>query len=125
MRDVRMLLWLLLGAGAVSGGALAMRFLRGTDRAGTWRGIARGGAIAAMGTIVIGLIGFFAFDPLFELFHRVVFPGGNWAFDAASSRLVRLYPYAFWELAATLLGVGVVVLGTAAWLVGRRLGRAR
>lgn len=123
LRDARMLLWLLLAAGAASIAGLALRLGAGIDRPGTWRGIARGGAIAAIGTIVIGVIGFVAFEPLFELFHRVFFPGGNWAFDAASSRLVQLYPYAFWELAASALGAGVVVLGSVAWLVGRRLGR--
>lgn len=122
--DARMLLWLLLGAGAIAGATLVVRLLRGPDRAGTWRGIARGGAIAALGTIVIGVVGFIAFEPLFELFHRVFFPGGNWAFDAGASRLVRLYPYAFWELAATSLGVVVVLLGSTAWLIGRRAGRA-
>jgi hypothetical protein len=123
LRDARLLLWALLAGGAVSAGALGVRLLRGTDRPGTWRGIARGGAIAAVGTLVIGVVGAVAFEPLFELFHRVFFPGGNWAFDASSSRLVQLYPFAFWELAAAGLGVGVVALGTVAWLVGRRLGR--
>ncbi|MFN8620584.1 MAG: DUF1461 domain-containing protein [Chloroflexota bacterium] len=123
LRDARTLLWLLLAGGAVSGAALAVRLARGTDRPGTWRGIARGGVIAVVGTIVIGVVGFFAFEPLFELFHRVFFPGGNWAFDPATSRLVRLYPYAFWELAATALGLATIVLGSLAWLVGRTLAR--
>jgi len=124
LRDARLLLWLLLGAAAVGALALVTRLARARDRAATWRGIARGGAIAALATIVIGVIGLLAFDPLFELFHRVFFPGGNWAFDPGTSRLVRLYPYAFWQLAATGLGVGVVILGTLAWVAGRRLGRA-
>lgn len=124
MRDARTLLWLLLGAGAVSGVALAVGCCAG--RIGSARGAVwlRGGALAVIGTLVIGAVGVVAFDPLFELFHSVFFPGGNWAFDPAASRLVRLYPYAFWELAATLLGVGVVVLGSLAWIVGRRMGRA-
>jgi len=122
--DARTLLWLALGAGAVAIAGLVPRLVRGTDRAGTWRGIARGGAVAALGTVVIGIVGLIAFAPLFELFHRVFFPGGNWAFDPDVSRLVRLYPYAFWQLAATGLGLGIVVLGTIAWIVGRRLGRS-
>src|SRR5438132_1500168 len=81
-------------------------------------------AMVAGGTIVLGVVGWFAFEPLFELFHRVFFPGGNWAFDARSSRLVQLYPYAFWQLAATGLGTGVAVLGILAWAVGRRRARA-
>ena len=124
MVDARTLLWLLLGAAVISVTALVLRLATGIDRVGTWRGIARGGAIAAISAVAVGVVGFFAFEPLFELFHRVFFPGGNWAFDPATSRLVRLYPYAFWELAATALGIGVVALGTITWLVGRRRGRA-
>lgn len=123
LRDARTLLWLLLATGAICATALAVRLWRGIDASGTWGGIARGGAVAAAGTLLIGVIGFVAFEPLFELFHRVFFPGGNWAFDATTSRLVQLYPFAFWELAAAALGIGVVVLGTVAWLVGRRLAR--
>lgn len=123
LRDARTLLWLALATGAVSAMAIAWRLWRGSDPSGTWHGIARGGAAAAVATVVIGVIGFVAFEPLFELFHRVFFPAGNWAFDARTSRLVQLYPFAFWELAASALGTGVVVLGTAAWLVGRRMAR--
>jgi hypothetical protein len=119
LRDARLLLWLLLGAGALSITGLVVRLGAGVDGPGTWRGIARGGAIAAVGTLAIGVVGLLAFEPLFELFHRVFFPGGNWAFDASTSRLVQLYPFAFWELAAAALGAGVIVLGTVAWLVGR------
>ena len=123
LRDARILLWLLLGAGAVAAAGLVMRLAGGVDRAGTWRGIARGGAIAALGTVAIGIVGFVAFEPLFELFHRVFFPGGNWAFDPTTQRLVQLYPYAFWELISTALGVGVVILGVVAWFLGRRRSR--
>jgi hypothetical protein len=119
LRDARVLLWLALGAAAVSGAALAARLLAGIDRLGTWRGIGRGGALAAIGALVVGLVGLVAFDPLFELFHRLFFPGGGWAFDARTSVLVRLYPFAFWELAALGLGIGVVLLGCGAWLVAR------
>ena len=124
LRDARLLLWLLLACGALGIGGLAVRLAAGVDRRGTWRGIARGGAIAAAGTLVLGIVGWFAFEPLFELFHRVFFPGGNWAFDPRTQRLVQLYPFAFWQLAAAGLGVGVIVLGTATWLIGRRRGRA-
>lgn len=124
LRDARLLLWLVLGTAAVAAVGLVLRLAVGRDRVGTWAGIARGGAIAAIGTLVIGLVGLVAFEPLFALFHRVAFPGGNWAFDPASQRLVQLYPFAFWQLAAAGLGVGVVILGTGAWLLGRRLARS-
>ena len=124
LRDARLLLWLVLGAGAIAAAGLALRLVSSTDRAATWRGIARGGAIVALGTVAIGVVGWFAFEPLFELFHRIAFPGGNWAFDPRSQRLVQLYPFAFWELAAAGLGLGMVLLGGIAWVVGRRAGRS-
>ncbi len=123
LRDARSLLWLLLAGGAVSMAVLGMRLARGADRAATWRGIARGGLLAAGATLVIGVVGLLAFEPLFELFHRVFFPGGGWAFDPTTSRLVQLYPFAFWQAAAAMLGLGVVVLGGVTWLVGRSLAR--
>ena len=123
LRDVRTLLWLLLGGAALAAAGLIVRLVAGIDRAGTWRGIARGGALAAGGAMVIGIIGAVAFDPLFTLFHEVFFPGGDWAFDPRTQRLVQLYPYAYWGLAGAGLGALVVVLGAIAWLVGRRRGR--
>ena len=121
--DARLLLWGLFGVAAISAVALAARVRRSADRSGTWRGIARGGAIAAAATVVIGVVGLVAFEPLFELFHRVFFPGGNWAFDPGSQRLVQLYPFAFWELAAAGLGLGIIVLGAATWMVGQVMAR--
>lgn len=123
LQDARALLWLFLGVAGLALVALVLRLRRPALRAPTWSGIARGGAVAAMGTVLIGLMGLIAFQPLFELFHRVFFPGGNWAFDPGSQRLVQLYPFAFWQLAAGALGVGVIVLGSGAWLLGRMLAR--
>ena len=46
-------------------------------------------------------------------------PGGNYAFDPRTQRLVQLYPFAFWQIAAAAYGVLALVLGLTAWIVGR------
>ena len=83
------------------------------------RAIGLGGAATAIGVVVIGIVGLIAFEPLFELFHRVFFPGGNWAFDPRTEHLVQLYPYAFWQLIAAGLGIVAGVLGIITWAVAR------
>jgi integral membrane protein (TIGR01906 family) len=85
-----------------------------------WYAIARGAKGLVIGVVVVGVFGFFAFEPAFELFHRIFFPGGNWAFDPLTSSMVRLYPYLFWELAAASLGVLAVAAAAVTWFVARR-----
>jgi hypothetical protein len=128
LRDARVLLWLALAAGAVAAAfiALAVGRASGAPRESCWLAVAQGGGIAVIGVLAIGLVSAFAFDALFTLFHQVAFPGGNWAFDASSQRLVQLYPFGFWQLAAAALGGLVAVLGMGAWLFGRwRAGSVR
>lgn len=123
LADARVLLLATLVAGAGSGLALglAMRRSDGRRRAALWRAVAIGGAASSLGAVALGLAGMVAFGPFFELFHQVFFPGGNWAFDPTSQRLVQLYPMAFWQLAAAGLGTLTAVLGLTAWLIGRRM----
>jgi len=89
--------------------------------------IGLGGAVIAGAVVVIGALGVVAFDPLFELFHQVFFPQGDWAFDPGTQRLVQLYPFAFWQIMAAAMGALMVVLGIATWLLARMAlrGRAR
>jgi uncharacterized membrane protein len=96
----------------------------GDRRRASWRAVSRGGAAAAIGAIVVGVVGTIAFGSLFTLFHEIAFPGGNWAFDPTTQRLVQLYPLAFWQIAAAAFGLLVVVLGSLAWWLGRRASRA-
>jgi integral membrane protein (TIGR01906 family) len=124
LRDARVLLYLLLGAGAVSIVAIALMLARHPDRRPIWRGIGRGGVIVVTGVIILAIGGLLAFGPLFELFHRVFFPGGNYAFDPRTQRLVQLYPFAFWQIAAAAYGGLVFTLGLVTWIGGRwRAGR--
>ena len=73
--------------------------------------------------VVLGIISVVAFDTLFTLFHQVFFPGGNFAFDPDTQRLVQLYPFRFWQIAAAALGVLVFAIAALAWLLGRSISR--
>lgn len=124
MRDVRSVfvgLWVLA---AVSIGVLvAARWRR--DRCATWRAV-RGGALGLTAGIVgIGAIALVAFDALFELFHRLFFPAGSYAFDPATERLVQLFPFQFWQESALAVGVVVVVVSVGISVMAGRRGSRR
>ena len=121
MRDVRTVLYGFLALSAIAAGLLLIVAVRRRVDRGFVRSVGRGGGALAIGTIVVGVFAVVAFDAAFELFHRLLFPGGNFSFDPASQRLVQLYPFAFWQLSALALGVLLVAGGAATWLVARRL----
>lgn len=124
LRDARLLLGLFLVAGGVSLLGLAAALVRGRDRRhAMWQVIGRAGLSTAVVVVLLGVISLAAFDSLFTLFHQLFFPGGNWSFDPATQRLVQLYPFRFWQIAAAALGVLVFLLGLATWLLGRWMRR--
>jgi integral membrane protein (TIGR01906 family) len=116
LRDVRQLLWLTFLVAALALVALLVVLQRSADTEEVIAAIGLGGALVSVGVVVLGVVGALAFDPLFELFHQVFFPQGDWAFDPGTQRLVQLYPLAFWQLMGLLLGVLIVVLGILTWL---------
>ncbi|MGH2499892.1 MAG: DUF1461 domain-containing protein, partial [Candidatus Limnocylindria bacterium] len=83
--------------------------------------------VAATATALIALLAAVAFEPMFLLFHRLLFPQGNFLFDPATSNLIRLYPEAYWYLLSAALGAAflglaaaVAALGAATLRSGRR-----
>ena len=68
-----------------------------------WRSISRGGAGLIAILLVLGVVGVLAFGVAFELFHELLFPGGNWSFPP-TSLLIQLYPIDFWQLSAAAFG---------------------
>jgi integral membrane protein (TIGR01906 family) len=123
LRDVRVVLFAFL---AVAGAALVLALAAlavGWRNAAIWRAIARGGAGLAVVLAFIGVFAIVAFETVFELFHVIFFPGGNWAFDPTTQRLVQLYPLAFWQITAGALGVLAIGGGLLVWLIGRRRSR--
>jgi integral membrane protein (TIGR01906 family) len=120
LADARTLLGIFLiagGLGIVYVGAMLARGAAG--RPAVWRVVARAGLATAGVVLVLGVVSVVAFDSLFTIFHQVFFPAGNWSFDPGSQRLVQLYPFGFWQIAAAALGVAVLLLALGAWLLGR------
>ena len=100
-----------------AGGAIARRSVA---RRSTWRARAGGGRG------VLGVVALVAFDALFELFHRILFPGGSYTFDPATERLVQLFPFAFWQETAMVVGVVIIAVAlVTAVLAGRRAAGGR
>jgi len=127
MRDVRgvfMGFFALAIVASVSALVIAAR-RRGEDRAFTWRAV-QGGALGLIASLIVGgVIAFFAFDALFETFHRIFFSSGSYAFDPTTDRLVQLFPFQFWNETAIAVGVvSIVIALVVALLVARRLDRA-
>jgi integral membrane protein (TIGR01906 family) len=119
LRDVRQLLWLTFLVAAVALVATLVILERSADRDEVLAAIGLGGATVVVVVVVAGVAGAIAFDPLFELFHEVFFPQGDWAFDPGRQRLVQLYPFAFWQIMAAAFGLVMIGLGVLTWLAAR------
>jgi integral membrane protein (TIGR01906 family) len=129
LRDVRNVLMAFAGLVAIALVALALSLwaARGGGRA--WRGVRLGGANLAIIVVALGLFAAVSFDTAFEIFHRLLFPQGSYAFDPRTERLVQIFPEAFWFQTAIALGVVLVALGIgtvalATWRL-RRIAAAR
>jgi len=124
VRNVFTALWALALAGAVVLAA-AFRAARGSElRAQAWRSVRNGASGLAVVIAVLGVFAVVAFDTAFELFHRLFFSAGSYTFDPATSKLIQLFPDAFWN--ETAIVVGVVIFSVAivtAWFSGRRAAR--
>ena len=121
MRDVRSVFMALYVAAAISVVVLLVASRR-RDRVRLWGSVRRGAIGLFISTIALGVLGFVAFDQLFEIFHRLFFPAGSYLFDPATDRLVQLFPFQFWEESAMAVGAVIIVISLlAAWVVGRRL----
>jgi integral membrane protein (TIGR01906 family) len=120
MRDVRLVLqvFLALVAGSVAFLVASMRGARRQTPA--WEHVAHGAGLLAVTVIALGVFATVAFDTAFELFHRILFPAGNWAFDPRSQRLVQLYPLPFWQITTAALGTLAVAGGAVTWWLARR-----
>ncbi len=119
LRDARALLYGFMAVSALAAMLAVGSSLR-DQRGESWRRVARGSGGLAVGIVVLGAIALLAFEPAFELFHRVFFPGGNWAFDPGSQRLVQLYPLAFWRHVSALVGIIALILAAGTWALARR-----
>ncbi len=110
LADVR---GVLLGFAAVVAAAIAFLAVTGrkaADRGWFWRSMAAGAAVLAGAVVIVGAVFAIFFDVAFEVFHRLLFAGGSYAFDPLSERLVQLFPEDFWSETSTALAVVILVL---------------
>ena len=132
MADVKDLLWVIYGAGAVS-----LLFMAGVGAAG-FRQMGRAfapmlcrrilwGSEATVGLgVLVGLISLVAFDRLFLLFHQVSFANDFWQLDPRRDFLVMMFPEGFWLDATffvaflTLGGAAVLGLASGSFLAFRK-----
>lgn len=110
MRNVRVVVYAFFGLVLASAITLTISTRR-MSRFDALRAVRLGatGLVLVFAAIGVGLV--VAFDALFTLFHRIVFPGGGWTFDPTTERIVQLYPTPFWEFAAGALAVASVAVG--------------
>jgi integral membrane protein (TIGR01906 family) len=92
---------------AVVAALFVVRVARRSRRAAV--ALARDAAIAAsIGTAIIAVAAAVAFDPLFLLFHEILFPQGNFLFPP-DSNLLAMYPDQYWY--GVTLRVGLAFVG--------------
>jgi hypothetical protein len=77
-----------------------------------------------IGGMAIVLAGIFAvaFEPAFLVFHELFFPPGTYLFEPGS-KLITLFPEAFWFDAALAAGATIVIAAVLITLIGFRLWR--
>lgn len=122
MRDVRLVLYLFLAAATAALVLIVWSIRRRSSDPATWQALSRGGAALVAIVLVLGVFGALAFGVAFELFHELLFPGGNFAFPE-DSLLIQLYPIDFWQLSAAAFGALGIVGGLLVWFFGRRKAR--
>jgi integral membrane protein (TIGR01906 family) len=106
----------LLCAGVLLGVIGVFAFHRQWDRLDelTSRAFRAAGIVLIAVCALIGFAALIGFTGFWTLFHRVLFPGGNWAFPATST-LITLYPAEFF-FRFVIAWAGVVVASAVAFV---------
>jgi integral membrane protein (TIGR01906 family) len=112
LRDVRRVV-LAFAVVAVASVAVLIAARALLPRRRFWDAVATGAKVMAVGVVALGILSVVAFDAAFELFHRLFFAAGTYSFDPATSRLVQLFPEAFWSETAIAIGIVLLVLAVA------------
>jgi hypothetical protein len=91
-------------------------------RAVFWSAVRTGSAVLGVGVAALGVMSLVAFDAVFELMHRLLFPGGTYAF-APSSRLLQLFPEQLFFESGLALGAVLILLAVIVTAIAGRLAR--
>ena len=121
MRDVRNVFlgfFAISAVVAVVGIAIARRRPPERRRA-TWRAVRGGATWLVEALVVLGIVAIVAFDTLFDVFHRLLFPSGSFDFDPQTERLVQLFPFQFWQETAIAVGAVAIVAALVVVMVAR------
>ncbi|MEO8082209.1 MAG: DUF1461 domain-containing protein [Ardenticatenales bacterium] len=123
LTDVRRVIAVLFRLGLASAGAIAIALAADgrTRRRRTMAAIAGGGRLGVGVTLIIGVLIGGAWNALFTTFHELLFAAGTWQFPA-DSRLIQLFPDWFWQSAAGVLALLLLVEGLVLGRVARRAG---
>ena len=90
-----------------------------------WRSLRAGAAVLAVGVVAVGVVGTFAFDQAFDVFHRLFFAGGSYTFDPRTDRLVQLFPEQFWFETSLAVGALILALCLGTWRMASARSGAR
>jgi integral membrane protein (TIGR01906 family) len=104
--------------------ALVAAWVVDRRRAAFWRGVAAAAAATAVTVVALGIFLLLFFDTAFEIFHRIFFAAGSYTFDPLTSRLVQLFPEAFWTETSIALAVVLLAMSAAVFVVARGRRRA-
>lgn len=123
LTDVRRVIAVLFRLGLASAGAIAIALAADgrTRRRRTMAAIAGGGRLGVGVTLIVGVLIAGAWNVLFTTFHELLFAAGTWQFPA-DSRLIQLFPDWFWQSAAAVLALLLLVEGLVLSRVARRAG---
>jgi integral membrane protein (TIGR01906 family) len=122
MRDVRTVFGAFAVIALVAAIVVVVAFARG-DRAATSRAVRDWAIGLAVGVVALGAVALVAFDVLFEVLHRVLFPAGSYTFDPGTERMVQLFPFRFWQETAMAVGVAILALSVVTALIAQRRAR--
>jgi integral membrane protein (TIGR01906 family) len=122
MRDVRGVFIGFFALSAIVGAtAIVLAGRRLVDnRRDSWRATRAGAMGLIVALVAAGAVAFVAFDALFEIFHRLLFPGGSYTFDPRTERLVQLFPFQFWQDSAIAVGLLAIVIALLVAIVAHR-----
>ena len=101
--------------------AVATLRRRAVSELGRW--LQWGAVLTAVAIVIAGGMSIVAFGPVFNLFHALGFPQGNYLFDPRTSLLVQVFPFGFWRDVTLVVGAVTLAQAGLSWVVGYGLAR--